>query len=93
MSTTQKRTAICIVSSGIAEIQSNVTFPRSRSDYVIAKTKAFALNAADNHQIDVLGGSGSIVGCDWSGVVLEVGDNVTEFKPGDYVYGICHGGT
>lgn len=93
MSTAQNRTAIRIVRSGIAEIESNVNLPRTRPDYIIAETKAFALNAADNHQIDLLGGLDSVIGCDWSGVVLDVGENVTEFKYGDYVYGLCHGGT
>lgn len=92
MATAQTRTAIRILSPGIANVQSNVPYPRIRSDYVIAETKAFALNAADNHKIDFLGGSDSVVGSDWSGVVLEVGENVTQFKPGDHVFGVCHGG-
>lgn len=93
MATAQSRTAIRIVNPGTAEIQSNVPFPRLRQDYIIAETKAFALNATDNHHIDFLGGSGTIVGCDWSGVVREVGETVTRFKPGDSVYGLCHGST
>ena len=32
------------------------------------------------------------IGVDWSGVVLDVGKNVTSFKPGDEVCGCCHGG-
>jgi NADPH:quinone reductase-like Zn-dependent oxidoreductase len=28
-----------------------------------------------------------ILGCEASGVVVEIGDGVTKFKPGDYVFG------
>lgn len=66
--------------------------PRPRPDYVIAEAKAWALNPTDIAHVDRLGGPGTIVGCDWSGVVTAVGENVTRFKLGDAVGGVCHGG-
>ena len=91
MITTTSRNAIQIVRPGTAEVRT-VPSPRSRPDYVIAETRAFALNPTDIHHIDHLGGSETILGCDWSGIVRDVGANVTRFKPGDAVYGVCHGG-
>jgi NADPH:quinone reductase-like Zn-dependent oxidoreductase len=89
---TTTRSAIRVITLGNIEIQSDVPAPRSRPDYVIAEAKAWALNPTDIAHIDKLGGPGTIVGCDWSGVVTAVGENVTRFKPGDAVSGVCHGG-
>ncbi|OJJ35390.1 hypothetical protein ASPWEDRAFT_59712 [Aspergillus wentii DTO 134E9] len=88
----QTRKAIKETAPGKAELQDNVPLPRVRDDYIIAETKAFALNAADYHHIDLLDTAGPVIGCDWSGVVKDVGKDVTRFKPGDEVYGVCHGG-
>lgn len=88
----RSRTAIQIVSPGQAELRSNVPYPRLRDEYIVAETRAVALNPTDNNHIDGLGAPGTIVGCDWAGIVLEVGRSVTQFKPGDEVYGVCHGG-
>jgi NADPH:quinone reductase-like Zn-dependent oxidoreductase len=92
MTSTQTRTVIQAIAPGHAEIRSGIPYPRLRPDYVIAEPKAFALNPTDNHHINSLAGTGPIIGCDWSGIVREVGDNVTRFKPGDAVFGVCHGG-
>ncbi|PLB44876.1 GroES-like protein [Aspergillus steynii IBT 23096] len=88
----RSRTAIQIASPGHAELRSDVPYPRLRDDYIIAETRAVALNPTDNKHIDGLGAPGTIVGCDWAGVVVEVGKSVTRFKPGDEVYGAVHGG-
>ncbi|KAE8150444.1 GroES-like protein [Aspergillus avenaceus] len=87
-----RRTAIKIISPGTAEVRHDVPLPRLRDDYIIAETRAFALNPTDVNHIDRVGAPGTIVGCDWSGIVKKVGKNVTRFKPGDEVYGACHGG-
>lgn len=86
------RTAIQLISPGNAQIRSDVPAPRLRPDYIIAEAKAWALNPTDIAHIDLLGGPGTIIGCDWAGVVTTVGENVTRFKPGDTVSGGCHGG-
>ncbi|KAJ5593845.1 uncharacterized protein N7459_000053 [Penicillium hispanicum] len=92
MTAFRTRTAIQTVRPGVAAVQTDVSAPRVRPDYVIAETKAFALNPTDYHHVDRLAAPGLIIGCDWSGIVREVGGNVTRFKPGDAVYGVCHGG-
>lgn len=67
--------------------------PRLRSDYILVKTKAVALNPADWKHIDSLAHPGTTLGCDIAGVVEEVGGEVTKnFKKGDRVAGFVHGG-
>ncbi|KAF7551757.1 hypothetical protein G7Z17_g4813 [Cylindrodendrum hubeiense] len=67
--------------------------PKIRDDWILVKTKAVALNPADWKLIDYgLANAGSRLGCDYAGVVEEIGSKVTEFKKGDRVAGFCHGG-
>ncbi|KAK5046507.1 hypothetical protein LTR84_008310 [Exophiala bonariae] len=84
--------AIKVVAPGEAGVVSNAIVPRVRDDYLIARTKAVALNPTDYHHAKYYSVPGAILGCDWAGVVQEVGKNVTRFKPGDEVSGVCHGG-
>lgn len=85
------RIGLRVIAPGHVEIRWDRPYPLRRPDYVIAETKAFALNPTDNHHIDSLAGTEPIIGCDWSGIVREVGENLTQFKPGDAVFGACHG--
>lgn len=73
--------------------------PTPRADEVLVKVLATAVNQADNH---VLSGSlrfstglfkpkQSILGSDIAGVVEVVGANVTQFQPGDAVFGDLSG--
>ena len=41
--------------------------------------------------VDYVGVPGSILGCDFSGVVVKVGKNVSTPKVGDHVAGFVHG--
>ena len=67
--------------------------PEVRPDYVLVEVKAVALNPTDWKHIDFLNTPGSIIGCDYAGVVVDVGpDCVRSFKKGDKVCGIVHGG-
>lgn len=68
--------------------------PRLRPDYLIVKAKAVALNPTDWKHIDKgLAKSGCTLGCDFAGVVEEVGPNVKkQFKPGDRIACFVHGG-
>lgn len=84
--------AVKIVAPGEAGIVSDAATPRIRDDYVIARTKAVALNPTDYHHAKYYSIPGTILGCDWAGIVQEVGKNVTRFKAGDEVSGCCHGG-
>jgi NADPH:quinone reductase-like Zn-dependent oxidoreductase len=63
-----------------------------RPDYIKIKTVAVALNPTDWHHTASVGRVGGIIGCDVSGIVEEVGkDCKSDVKPGDAVYGVCHG--
>ncbi|KAF2487513.1 putative zinc-binding oxidoreductase ToxD [Neohortaea acidophila] len=87
----QTMKAIKIVSRGKAEIQ-DVPVPRLRDDYVLVKVKCVALNPTDwkHRDSEALSTPGCTLGCDYAGVVEEVGSKVTkEWKKGA---GFCHGG-
>jgi len=53
-----------------------------------------ALNPTDwKHYFYGLAGEGSVLGCDYAGIVEEVGSAVTKpFKKGDKICGVAHGG-
>ena len=77
-------------------IIANTTIPKLRDDYLRIKVCAVAVNPTDWKHIDILGSlsgyPGATVGCDYAGVVEEVGDKVAKvFHEGDRVCGMCHG--
>ncbi|KAH7227135.1 chaperonin 10-like protein [Fusarium redolens] len=85
-------TAIVIKSQGVAEL-SPVSIPSLRDGYVLVKVKAVALNPTDVLHIDLIPTPGTRSGCDFAGVIEEVGPNVTKsFKEGDRIAGVVHGG-
>ena len=70
-----------------------IPMPKLRDNYMIVRTVAIALNPTDWTTLDAKGDDGTIVGCDYSGIVEEVGSAVTKpFKKGDRVAGFSHGG-
>lgn len=84
--------ALVVVSDKIAGIQ-DVPMPQVRDEWVLVKVKAVALNPADHKGIDYGGANvGSRLGCDYAGVVEEVGSAVTKFKKGDRIAGAVRGG-
>lgn len=86
------QTAIQMKGPGKAEIVTDTPMPRLRDDYIIVKTAAVALNPIDWKQIDDLTCPGAIVGCDYSGVVEQVGPAVKHGPHvGDRVMGMVHG--
>ncbi|KAK0741936.1 chaperonin 10-like protein [Apiosordaria backusii] len=90
--------AVIIASLGKAEIRT-VPIPTLRDDYILVRTTAVALNPTDWKHIDGinLGPNqssviGTRVGCDYAGIVEEVGPKVTKpFKKGDLICGPAHG--
>lgn len=67
--------------------------PTLKDDYILVKTAAVALNPTDWTTLDAVGDDGTLVGCDFSGVVEAVGKNVTKgFVKGDRIAGSGHGG-
>lgn len=86
------RRAIQIQSAGDAKLVENIPKPSLRDDFITVKTEYVALNPTDTLHIDRLPSPGAIVGCDYSGVVEEVGKGVTiDLKKGDRVAGFIHG--
>lgn len=68
--------------------------PAPGPDEVLTRIHAAGLNRADlgmaaGHAHGAAGGSGTVLGLEWSGEVIEVGAHVTRFKPGDRV--MCSG--
>ena len=71
-----------------------ITMPKLPNDYILVRTVAIALNPTDWTSLDAVGNDGTIVGCDYAGIVEEVGHTVKKsFKKGDRVAGFAHGGT
>ncbi|KAJ5566136.1 hypothetical protein N7535_007774 [Penicillium sp. DV-2018c] len=66
--------------------------PKLRDDYLLIKTVSVGVNPADWKHIAYLSPPGVLVGCDYSGIVEEVGKDVKKpFKKGDRVCGFIHG--
>ncbi|CAJ0548433.1 Ff.00g020460.m01.CDS01 [Fusarium sp. VM40] len=83
--------AIRIKSLGQAAL-GTAPIPQLRDDYILVKTKAVAINPADWKSIDYIATPGETVGCDYSGVVVQVGALLQDhFRPGDRVAGLVHG--
>jgi NADPH:quinone reductase-like Zn-dependent oxidoreductase len=67
--------------------------PKLRSGYVLVEVKAVALNPTDWKHKYYLNTPGSLLGCDYAGVVAEVGTGYTKhWKKGDRICGFVHGG-
>ncbi|KAJ4407924.1 hypothetical protein N0V91_003589 [Didymella pomorum] len=87
---TQK--AVVHVEKGVSELRSDVPLPKVQDNFIIVKTKAVALNPTDWKSIENSPSRGAIVGCDYAGVVEEIGNGVKDLKVGDRVAGFARGG-
>jgi len=86
------RRAVVIKGPGLVQVSDNVPLPKLRDEYIIVKTKAVALNPTDWKALGP-GTVDAISGCDYSGIVEEVGKAVTSgLKKGDRVAGFIRGG-
>lgn len=71
----------------------DVGVPKIRDEWVLVKAKAVGLNPTDWRHIDWgYADAGATIGCDYAGIVEEVGSKVTKFKKGDRITGYVHGG-
>ncbi|KAF2802229.1 enoyl reductase [Mytilinidion resinicola] len=85
------RKAIVHKSAGVAEL-ATIPVPPPRDDYIIVKTKAVALNPTDWKSLHSRFTEGAIAGCDYAGIVEQVGSAVTNgLKVGDRVAGFVRG--
>jgi NADPH:quinone reductase-like Zn-dependent oxidoreductase len=83
--------AVIIKEHGIATL-SNIKEQAMRPDYFKVKNVALGINPTDLHHCAAVGRVGGILGCDLSGIVMEVGEECSsDIKKGDKVYGVCHG--
>jgi len=87
--TTQK--ALKVFGQKDARVVSDWPMPSLRDDYIIVQVKAVALNPTDYKHIDYMPKAGCLVGCDYAGIVHEVGKDVTSVKKGDRIAGVAHG--
>ena len=70
-------------------------YPKPRSGYITVDVKAVALNPADWKHIDYsfLNTKGCLSGCDYAGVVREIGGGYSKsWTVGDRICGFVHGG-
>ena len=83
--------AIVIKERGVAALV-DIKEQGMRPGYVKVKTVALAVNPTDLTHTDGIGLVGGILGCDFSGIVQDVGEDCTsDIKKGDAVYGVSHG--
>lgn len=84
--------AIVCVAAGQAEVQT-VPVPQVGKDTILVRVKAVALNPTDWKSIAMAETAGLRIGCDYAGVVEEVGAEVAKpFAKGDRVCGMVWGG-
>ncbi|KAJ2997555.1 hypothetical protein NUW58_g621 [Xylaria curta] len=85
--------AIIILQDGHSAAVRAVPMPQLRDEWVLVKVKAISLNPTDWKHIDYsIAEHGCRLGCDYSGIVEDVGRAVSKFKPGDRIAGYVHGG-
>ncbi|KAK2613982.1 hypothetical protein N8I77_000847 [Diaporthe amygdali] len=83
--------AIICIGEGEAVVK-EVPTPSVREGYVLIKAKALALNPTDWKSIHSGEAAGTKIGCDYAGVIEEVGPGVTKsLKKGDRVCGFAFG--
>lgn len=79
--------------SANAAVLQTVPVPQIESDQVLVKVTAVAINPTDWKHADILSPKGSVLGCDYAGVVVKVGENATAaWKEGDRIASSVHGG-
>ena len=85
--------AVIVQSKGKASLVSDHSIPLLRPDTVLVKAICVALNPHDWKAIDYFDIDGCVVGCDFSGVVVETsrGAMTKQFATGDRIMGTVHG--
>ncbi|TQN66180.1 Protein TOXD [Colletotrichum shisoi] len=87
--------AVKTIEAGVAKVV-DVPIPAlPADDYILVKTTAVAINPTDWKHVDLADKAGCVgiwVGCDYAGIVEEVGKGVTkDFKKGDRICGPVNG--
>ncbi|KAF2635624.1 oxidoreductase-like protein [Massarina eburnea CBS 473.64] len=87
---TTRRAVVVASEDGTTEVK-EVPLPKLRDDYIIVRTKAVALNPTDWKSLAGGATPGAISGCDYAGIVEQVGKAVPDLQPGDRVAGFARG--
>ncbi|KAH1508858.1 hypothetical protein KXX29_006132 [Aspergillus fumigatus] len=88
----QSQKAVVTQSLGHAEFITNWPIPPLRNDDILVRTVAVALNPIDWMLLETTPSPHAIMGHDYAGTVVAVGDSVRElFKVGDRVCGLVKG--
>lgn len=79
---------------GSAILVQDRPLPKLRDGWVLVKCMAAAINPADHMYLEYgLAEAGCLLGCDYAGVILEVGSGcVRDWKKGDRICGCTRGG-
>lgn len=89
---TPRQKAVIIRSPQQAALVYDHPIPALRDGYMRIRTVAVAVNPCDWKQVDGLGSPGTLLGCDYAGIVEEVAPGGHKsFKKGDRVCGMVHG--
>ena len=87
--------------SSVLEYRENIDIPKTKPNQVLIKNKATSINPIDLMKREGYGKEVFekirknkfpwILGCDVSGIIVEVGSKVTRFKKGQEVWGCTSG--
>ncbi|KAH8702682.1 chaperonin 10-like protein [Phaeosphaeriaceae sp. PMI808] len=84
--------AIVVIAPQEAKLITDRPLPALREHHILIKVASVALNPTDWKHIDLHSAPGALLGCDYSGIVEEIGKGVTRFAKGDRICGGVHGG-
>lgn len=88
---TQK--AIVLQGQKTAALVTDRPIPKLRPGYILVDVKAVALNPTDWKHREFINTPGCLSGCDFAGIVAEVGTGYTkQWQKGDRICGFAHGG-
>lgn len=77
--------------TGSYRLADNVEKPVLQPGSILCHVKAVALNPHDAKIVDYSNVPGALGGCDFAGVVVEIGNGVKRFKEGDRVFAVTFG--
>ncbi|TLD09082.1 uncharacterized protein PgNI_07988 [Pyricularia grisea] len=85
------RTAVVQDDEGGLKIDCNAPMPRPRPNELLVQVKAVAINPCDHKMYERFPTPGAVDGCDFAGIVVQLGSDVKTFQIGDRVCGAVHG--
>ncbi|KAI1147413.1 alcohol dehydrogenase GroES-like domain-containing protein [Nemania diffusa] len=86
-----QRKVLVGASQGRYKLLANAAMPQIRPGTMLCRTVTVALNPADAKMIDYSPSPGSVGGCEFAGIVVQIGENVKRFEHGDRVCGLAFG--